>query len=66
MKILLDSHTFIWMVVSPRRLSPNLYAAILDPANLVALSIVSMWEMQIKHQSGKLILPSSVPDFVTT
>ena len=28
MKILLDTHTFIWMVVSPRRLSPNLHAPI--------------------------------------
>ena len=54
------------MVVSPRRLSPNLYAAIIDPANLIALSIASIWEMQIKYQSGRLVLPSSVPDFVAT
>lgn len=66
MKILLDTHIFIWMVISPQRLSPNLYAAIVDPANLIALSIASMWEMQIKYQSGKLVLPASVPDFVTT
>ena len=46
--------------------TPNLYAAIVDPANLIALSIISMWEMQIKYQLGKLALPSSVPDFVKT
>jgi len=66
MKILLDTHTFIWMVVRPRTLSARLYEAILDPGNLIALSIVSMWEMQIKHQLGKLDLPASVPNFVTT
>ncbi|MBI3958119.1 MAG: type II toxin-antitoxin system VapC family toxin [Chloroflexi bacterium] len=66
MKILLDTYTFIWMVVSPRRLPRRLYEAIVDPANILALSIASMWEMQIKYQLGKLELPASVPNFVTT
>ncbi len=66
MKILLDTHIFIWMVVRPRRLSQRLYDAILDPTNRIALSIASMWEMQIKYQLGKLELPASVPNFVTT
>jgi PIN domain nuclease of toxin-antitoxin system len=61
MRLLLDSHVFIWMDISPSRLSAKAQAALSDPNNEVFLSYVSIWEMQIKIQLGKLSLNSSLP-----
>ena len=60
MKLLLDSHVFIWMDISPNRLSVKAQQAITDPQNEIYLSYVSIWEMQIKIQLGKLSLNSSL------
>jgi PIN domain nuclease of toxin-antitoxin system len=59
MKLLLDTHTFIWWDSDPRRLTPHVLEMCQDPANLLLLSVASVWEMQIKLQLGKLklILP---------
>lgn len=65
MNLLLDLHILLWMVNNPRRLSPSIVAALEEPANGLYLSIVSVWELQIKVGTGKLKLPTSVPDFVT-
>lgn len=54
MKLLLDTHTFIWWDSDPARLSAGSLAAIRDPANTVWLSVVSVWEILIKAQLGKL------------
>lgn len=54
MKVLLDTHAFVWMHAAPERLSPGARTAILEPANSVHLSIAAVWEMQIKSQLGKL------------
>lgn len=55
MRILLDSHTFIWWDdYDVSRLSPNALAACQDKGNMLLLSAASIWEMQIKIQLGKL------------
>jgi PIN domain nuclease of toxin-antitoxin system len=56
MKGLLDTHTFIWWDSDPTRLSAKALAFIQDPANTILLSVVSVWEMLIKLQLGKLTL----------
>jgi PIN domain nuclease of toxin-antitoxin system len=56
MKLLLDTHALIWWDSDPTQLSPIALAAIRDPANEVWLSVVSVWEMVIKVQLGKLTL----------
>ena len=56
MKLLLDTHTFIWWDSDPTQLSPRALAALRDPANTLWLSAVSVWEMVIKSQLGKLTL----------
>jgi len=50
MKLLLDTHAFIWWDSEPARLSPQALALCQDRANVVLLSVVSVWEMQIKLQ----------------
>lgn len=64
MNLLVDTHTFLWMVSAPHKLSPTARAAIQEPTNALYLSIVSIWEMQIKSQLGKLSLPGPLPDIV--
>ena len=56
MKLLLDTHAFIWWDSDPGQLSAPALAALRDPANEVWLSVASVWEMVIKVQLGKLTL----------
>jgi PIN domain nuclease of toxin-antitoxin system len=56
MKLLLDTHVFIWWDSDPAQLSQPALTALRDPANTIAFSVVSVWEMAIKRQLGKLIL----------
>lgn len=57
MKILLDTHIFLWFISGDTQLSTNVRDAIRDPDNEVYLSAVSIWEAIVKHQLGKLPLP---------
>ncbi|MFZ4659659.1 MAG: type II toxin-antitoxin system VapC family toxin [Caldilineaceae bacterium] len=66
MNLLLDLHIFLWLANEPHRLSPSTMAALRAPGNRRYLSIVSVWELQIKVSSGKLTLPTSVQHFVAT
>lgn len=54
MKLLLDTHTFIWWDIEPARLSPRALALCQDANNQLVLSVVSVWEINIKMQLGKL------------
>ena len=56
MKILLDTHAFIWWFNEPEKLSTKALAILTDRGHEVFLSVVSVWEMQIKMQAGKLKL----------
>lgn len=64
MRVLLDTHTFIWWDGASRRLSPRVLAACHDPASELFLSVVSLWEMQIKSFIGKLALRLPLPQLV--
>jgi PIN domain nuclease of toxin-antitoxin system len=55
--LLLDTCIFLWFISGDRRLPEPLREAIRDPANAVHLSVVSLWEIIVKHQLGKLPLP---------
>jgi len=54
MKFLLDTHTFIWYVTNNQKLSLTAQQLINDGNNEILLSIVSIWEIAIKHSIGKL------------
>jgi len=56
MKLLLDTHIFIWWADHPEKLSHAALSALEDEANDLLLSAASVWEMQIKIQLGKLKL----------
>ena len=59
MKLLLDTHIFLWFINQDNHLSDNFQQAIQNPANEIFLSVVSIWECEIKYQLGKLPLPQS-------
>jgi PIN domain nuclease of toxin-antitoxin system len=64
MKLLLDTHTFIWWDSDPGRLSAAAIGTLRDPANSVWFSVVNVWEMVIKAQLGKLSLRLPLPDII--
>lgn len=61
MKLLLDTHIFLWFITADARLSKLFRDAIQNPNNEVFLSVVSLWEITVKYKLGKLPLPQS-PD----
>lgn len=64
MRVLLDTHTFIWWVTDAPALSKKARKAITDPGNECLLSLASCWEMAIKLSLGKLRLPTSIERFI--
>jgi PIN domain nuclease of toxin-antitoxin system len=54
MKILLDTHIFLWMLTSPERLNDKRRYELETPANEVFLSAMSIAELMIKHTIGKI------------
>ncbi|MEH1899084.1 MAG: type II toxin-antitoxin system VapC family toxin [Nostoc sp.] len=65
MRLLLNTHTFIWYVTDNSRLSNQVVALINDENNEIILSIASLWEIAIKQNLGKLSFNQSFEIFIT-
>src|SRR5689334_20431977 len=65
MRVLLDTHAFLWFIFADPQLSATAITIIGDPDNERLLSIASIWEISIKVQVGKLNLPSLLDTFLT-
>jgi PIN domain nuclease of toxin-antitoxin system len=61
MRLLLDTHAFLWFVMGDSRLSTTARAAIEDPGNDKLVSAGSIWEIAIKVSLGKLVLAEPFP-----
>jgi PIN domain nuclease of toxin-antitoxin system len=64
MDLLLDTCAFIWWDSGGGSLSSAAVAALQDPGNRLHLSHASLWEMQLKHQRGKLLLRKSLSEII--
>ncbi len=64
MRILLDSHTFLWFVLRKPQLSRTADALISDPSNEILVSPATYWEIAIKVGKNKLDLMTSYDDFM--
>lgn len=64
MRVLLDTHCWLWMLIAPERLSPQGHAIVTAPDNELLLSAGSAWEISIKHALGRLRLPLEPVEFV--
>lgn len=66
MRLLLDTHCWLWQLAEPERLPEPLRALLSDRANEVYLSAASVWEIVVKAQLGKLTLPEPAEQYVPT
>ena len=64
MRLLLDTHSFLWFVLGDQRLSTLAVHAIGDIANDRYLSVASAWEIAIKANLQKLRLSAPFPIFM--
>lgn len=64
MRILLDTVTFLWLILESPRLSAAVRGAFVDPANDIYLSAVSTWEIAVKYSLGRLKLPLPPAQFI--
>ncbi len=64
MRILLDTHIFLWYISADPQLPVAYRDAIRDPANEVYLSAASVWEAVIKYALGKLPLPGAPAEYM--
>jgi PIN domain nuclease of toxin-antitoxin system len=66
MKLLLDTHIFLWYISADKKLPARFLEEIRNPENEVYLSAISLWEIIIKHQIGKLPLSDPPQIFIPT
>ncbi|MCX4242710.1 type II toxin-antitoxin system VapC family toxin [Paraliomyxa miuraensis] len=64
MKLLLDTHCWLWMQASPGMFAPAVRAILEDPGHELLLSSASVWEVSIKWSLGKLPLPEAPAIYV--
>jgi PIN domain nuclease of toxin-antitoxin system len=61
-KLLADTHTLLWSLIEPQQLSVRVRQALRSADNECAISVVSFWEVSLKHGLGKLDLAGVTPD----
>jgi PIN domain nuclease of toxin-antitoxin system len=64
MRLLLDTHVFLWYITADPKLPATFREASQAPANEVYLSVASVWETVIKYHLGKLPLPAPPADYL--
>ncbi|MGK7878229.1 MAG: type II toxin-antitoxin system VapC family toxin [Xenococcaceae cyanobacterium] len=64
MRLLLDTHCWLWWLVEPERLSETAREAITAFDNELWLSVASIWEIGIKVKAGKLKLPQAPENLI--
>ena len=56
MKILLDTHDWLWLVSEPSKIGNHLHRALADAANELWLSPISSWEILVLAHKGRIRL----------
>ena len=64
MRILLDTHAWLWMNAEPEKLSAGAVELVQDPSNEILLPAASAWEIAIKVGIGKLLLRESPSRYI--
>jgi PIN domain nuclease of toxin-antitoxin system len=63
-RLLLDTHAFLWWLGDDARLGPKARAAIASPENAVFVSAASAWEIAVKRAGGKLAAPGDIAAWI--
>ena len=66
MRLLIDSHAFLWWGEDSPALGSAARSAIADPVNEALISVAALWELTIKASSGKLTLPADLETMAAT
>ena len=61
MKYLLDTHTLLWIAYNQKKLSEKVSTILLDSQHEFFISVVSVWEINVKFSIGKLDLNEKMP-----
>lgn len=64
MKLLLDTHIWLWGLLEPERLVPAVRTALQAPENELWLSPISVWEALVLIERGRLTVAGSVADWI--
>jgi len=65
LKLLLDTHIWLWSLAEPSRLSSRVQHELRDRGNELWLSSVSTWEALLLHAKGRIRLHGSIREWVT-
>ncbi len=66
MRLLVDTHAFVWAVLEDRKLSQSARQTWIDDTNELLISPASLWEIAIKVGLGKLALNRPIDEFFAT
>jgi PIN domain nuclease of toxin-antitoxin system len=66
MRLLLDTHIFLWFISADARLPTVWREHIRDVDNAICLSVASLWEALVKYRLGKLSLPHPPESYLPT
>jgi len=65
-KFIVDTHLFLWILLSPRKISKRIKKILLDPEVIKMVSVITFWEVSLKYQLKKInltgVLPDQLPD----
>ena len=64
MRYLLDTHTMIWAITDPSRLSPAVTDAIQNAESYICVSAITFWEISLKHSKGRLHINVADPEIL--
>jgi len=64
MRLLLDTHIWLWALLEPERLTPNVRAAMASPDNELWLSPISVWEAFMLAERGRVAVSGPVGDWI--
>ena len=64
MRLLLDTHVWLWSLREPDRLSVRVRRHLEDPANEIWLSPISVWEALLLHAKGRISIAENVADWL--
>ncbi len=64
MKLLLDTHIWLWSLQDPKQLGKRALQELRDPANELWLSPISTWEALVLHAKGRIRLHGSLGEWV--
>ena len=64
MKLLLDTHIWLWSLIEPARLGKQTRAELENPRNELWLSPISSWEAVTLHENGRVYLAADVREWI--